>query len=180
MDITSISDIVTGLQKAKTELVIFCEATNENTFFQQPVDKWSIAQNIHHLTTSARITLLAYNLPKLIVRIYGGKPNRSSRSYDELVTKYKLKLQAGGRASGVFIPKPISASYTKQKTMNGFIKKMDSLINAIQRNWNDAQLDNYIIPHPLLGKITLRELGYFTIYHTYHHLEIISARANQG
>ena len=50
---------------------------------------------------------------------------------------------------------------------------MDKLAHAIKLKWKDPQLDQYIAPHPLLGKITLRELGYFTIYHTYHHLETI-------
>ena len=35
-------------------------------------------------------------------------------------------------------------------------------------------MDNFLIKHPLLGKITLRELCYFTIYHTQHHIKIIT------
>jgi hypothetical protein len=46
-------------------------------------------------------------------------------------------------------------------------------MHAIGSKWKDPQLDKYIAPHPLLGKITLRELGYFTIHHMYHHLESI-------
>jgi len=53
---------------------------------------------------------------------------------------------------------------------------MDKLIIAIEKKSTDTQLDQYIAPHPLLGKITLRELGYFTIYHTQHHLAIIKDR----
>jgi len=53
---------------------------------------------------------------------------------------------------------------------------MQRLANAIERNWTDEKLDNYLAPHPLLGKLTLRELIYFTIYHTEHHLAIIKNR----
>ena len=53
---------------------------------------------------------------------------------------------------------------------------MRKLINALQTKWDDKQLDKYLAPHPLLGKITLRELSYFTIYHTEHHLLIIKER----
>lgn len=53
---------------------------------------------------------------------------------------------------------------------------MKKLITAINKNWSDPQLDQYLAPHPLLGKLTLRELGYFTIYHTEHHLNIIKER----
>ena len=88
--------------------------------------------------------------------------------YDELVAKYKLKLEQGGKASGRFIPKPIPASYGKQKMLDQFKRSMDKLVHAIQSKWKEPQLDQYIAPHPLLGKITLRELGYFTSHHTYH------------
>jgi len=50
------------------------------------------------------------------------------------------------------------------------------LNSDIEKKWKEPQLDQYIAPHPLLGKITLRELCYFTIYHTKHHLNIIKER----
>ena len=31
------------------------------------------------------------------------------------------------------------------------------------------QLDHYLLPHPLLGKITLREMLFFSAYHIQHH-----------
>jgi DinB superfamily len=173
MDIISKAHIVSGLQMANDELKGYCNTINSGNFFFQPADKWSIAQNITHLFAADRITHLVFRLPKFIVRLYGGKPNRPSRSYDELVAKYTLKLQQGGRASGIFIPKLVPASLGQEKIITAFSSKMHQLINTIEKKWHDHELDNYIIPHPLLGKITLRELCYFTIYHTYHHLRII-------
>jgi hypothetical protein len=35
--------------------------------------------------------------------------------------------------------------------------------------FSETQLDQLILPHPLLGKLTLREMLYFTIYHVQHH-----------
>ena len=160
----------------KGELTSFCAAIDADKFFHQPKEKWSIAQNINHLTISANTTRLAFLLPKFIVRLYAGKPNRASRSYDDLVSKYKMKLQQGGRASGRFIPKIISAEKGTNHLLEKFTKSMDKLILAIEQKWTDPQLEQYIAPHPLLGKITLRELCYFTIYHTRHHLSIINER----
>ena len=111
-----------------------------------------------------------------MLRWYAGKPNRPSRSYDELIAKYKTKLQQGGKASGKFVPAIISLKEGKEKMLGNFSRSMNRLIHGIEHNWNDQQLDQYIAPHPLLGKITLRELGYFTIYHTHHHLAIIKER----
>ncbi|UPT65903.1 MAG: DinB family protein [Sphingobacteriales bacterium JAD_PAG50586_3] len=41
---------------------------------------------------------------------------------------------------------------------------------------SDSKLDTYLVPHPLLGKVTLREILFFTILHTEVHLEILKNR----
>lgn len=169
-------EIVKTLEETAKEFSAFCSGIGDEIFFRQPAEKWSVAQNVTHLITSANMTKLAYCLPKFIVRIYGGQPNRSSRTYDELVAKYQLKLVQGGRASGQFDAKPVSTKKRKENILYSFAMVMESLISTIQKKWDDPQLDKYIAPHPLLGKITLRELCYFTIYHTEHHLTIIKNR----
>jgi hypothetical protein len=37
-------------------------------------------------------------------------------------------------------------------------------------NWKDADMDRYSLPHPLLGTITVREILFFTIYHSMRHM----------
>ncbi len=176
MGILSKEDIIHELEIVSKEFAGFCFTVNDKLFFRQPSDKWSIAQNVKHLVISADRTRLVFILPKFIVRYYVGKPNRSSRSYDELLEKYKLKLQQGGRASGIFIPKRILQKENRENMLLVFLKAMNRLSVIIQNKWKDSQLDQYIAPHPLLGKITLRELCYFTIFHTTHHLSNIKER----
>jgi len=174
--IISKEDILRESANVHSEFSSFCSNISNEQFFRQPVEKWSIAQNVTHLVTSANMTRLVYRLPKFVVRIYTGKPNRPSRTYDELVAKYKLKLSTGGRASGRFVAKPVAANQGKEKVLGSFDRSMDRLITTIQKKWDDPQLDQWLAPHPLLGKITLRELGFFTIYHSLHHLQIIHER----
>lgn len=156
-----------------TQLTGFCGSLSEVDFFYQPDGKWSPAQQIRHLTTATRHSLLAFTLPKFLVRTVGGKPNRPSRTYDELVAKYKLKLEQGGKASKRYIPKPVSADIGKYTLLNAFHASMKKMSTALNKKWKEHQPDLYTVPHPLLGKITIRELGYFNIYHTLHHLESI-------
>lgn len=169
-------EIIKQLYAAGKEFYECCLSIDSNNFFHQPVEKWSIAQNVKHLIISANATRLAFTLPKFITKLYVGKPNRSSRSYDELVSKYKMKLQQGGKASGRFIPQKLSNNINKDQLLDSFNQSMVKLTIAIKNKWTEQQLDQYIAPHPLLGKITIRELCYFTIYHTYHHLAIIKER----
>lgn len=169
------SDIIAASHKIFGEFSDYCLNISDEIFFNQPKDKWSIAQNVDHLIISTKQTKLVYSLPKFIVRLYTGKPNRPSRNYEELVKKYHLKLEAGGKASGIFIPKIINDA-SKEKLINNWMKISAAYIHIVEINWKNEQLDNYLAPHPLLGKITLRELCYFTIYHTEHHLNIIKQR----
>jgi len=169
----SILEIHEQLTKASNELTHYCSSLTDEQFFYQPGNKWSVAQQVKHLTTATQTAGLAFTLPKLIVRWVGGKPNRQSGTYDELVGKYKLKLQQGGKASSRYIPKPIPVTYGKEKLLNKFSHSMNKMAHSVKKSWKEDQPDQFIAPHPLLGKITLRELCYFTIYHTYHHLESI-------
>jgi hypothetical protein len=177
-DIYTKEEIIDHLENVSNTFLSFCNSISDEFFFRQPAEKWSIAQNVTHLITSAKMTRLAYRLPKFIIRIYTGKPNRLSRTYDELVAKYKLKLTQGGRASGRFVAQPVSSKTGKENILHSFSITMKTLNDTINKNWNNLQLDQYLAPHPLLGKLTLRELCYFTIYHTEHHLHIIKERLN--
>jgi hypothetical protein len=170
-------EILTASKVIFNQFTDTCLQIPDKSFFSKPHEKWSIAENVDHLNRSVKTTRLAYSLPKLLVRMFFGKPNRSSRTYEELVAKYKLRLEQGGKASGRYIPK-ITAT-KKMEIMQQWQKSNEKYLEALELNWNNGQLDQYIAPHPLLGKITLRELCYFTIYHTEHHLNSIRARLTE-
>ena len=149
-------------------------AIDETSFFKNRGEKWSVAENVQHIIISTNTTTMAYTLPAFIVRLIGGKPNRVSKSYEALVEKYTLKLAEGGKASGRFVPKPMEIRYGKKRLMQNWQQATLKFINAIKNKTTESKLDDYLVRHPLLGRITLRELCYFTIYHTAHHLNIIN------
>jgi hypothetical protein len=139
-----------------------------------PNGKWSAGQNLDHLIRAIKPLQLAYGLPKFALRILFGKTNRPSKTYDELVAKYKAKLAAGGRASGPFIP-PFIGFEKKDGLIKKYAEQKQKLIAKIEKQ-SEKDLDAYILPHPLLGKVTLREMLYFTIHHNEHHLESLKSR----
>ena len=167
------AEIITDAEKNFNRFSETCNSMDEELFFKKPTDKWSAAENIQHLIISTKMTALAYRLPKIIVRLFAGKPNRSSRPFNELKDKYYKKLADGGRASGVFVPKPMEIKYGKLKLMDNWQNATTAYLLALSKNRTEKDLDNYLAKHPLLGRITLRELCYFTIFHTEHHLQAI-------
>jgi hypothetical protein len=174
MTIHTKSEIVAALNKNITSFNQFILPMDKETFETTPGGKWSAGQNLDHLIRSIRPLQPAYGLPKFILRIMFGKTNRPSRTYDEVVTKYKNKLAAGGRASGAFIPPAIPFD-KKETLLKKYEEQKQKLISKIEKQ-TEKELDEYILPHPLLGKVTLREMLYFTIHHNEHHLELLKSR----
>ncbi len=133
-------------------------------------EKWTAGQQADHLLRAVEPINKIFIMPKITMSVMFGKANRSSKSFEELVEKYKLKLSEGGKASGQFVP-PTIALNEKEKLLQQLLKAAEKLCKHLD-DFTEAQLDEYILPHPLLGKLTLREMIYFTIYHVEHHQKI--------
>lgn len=127
--------------------------------------KWSVSQNVEHIN----ITLSKVNdfllLPKSSIESNFGLSNRESINYKSFVKIYQIALKNGVKATEAYIPDsntPCPELITEGK------KTLSDLISNIQ-NWEESDLDLYNCPHPALGKITIKEVLYFTIYHAQHH-----------
>jgi hypothetical protein len=75
------------------------------------------------------------------------------------------------KRQGPFIPKKVDLP-KGQKLKASLNKEVAKLCKAIEKR-SEEELDRYILPHPILGKLTLREMLYFTIYHVKHHEKLI-------
>ena len=176
MQIQNKSQIISALNANVDAFNNYISSLNKEQFEACPNGKWSAGQNLDHLIRAIKPLQLAYGLPKFALRIMFGKTNRPSKTYDELVAKYKAKLAAGGRARGPFIP-PLIGFEKKDELIKKYAEQKQKLITKIEKQ-NEKDLDAYILPHPLLGKVTLREMLYFTIHHNEHHLETLKSRTS--
>jgi len=166
--------IISALTEKVDEFNNYISSLNKEQFEATPNGKWSAGQNLDHLIRAIKPLQLAYSLPKFALTILFGKTNRPSKTYDEVVTKYKTKLAAGGKASGPFIPPTIKFE-KKDELIKKYDQQKQKLISKIEKQ-SETDLDKYILPHPLLGKVTLREMLYFTIHHNEHHLNLLIDR----
>jgi hypothetical protein len=177
MQIHDKPQIVSALNEKVDAFNNYISLLNKEQFEASPNGKWSAGQNLDHLIRAIKPLQIAYGLPKFALTILFGKTNRPSKTYEELVTKYKSKLAAGGKASGPFIPPSIGFDKKDELLKKYFLQKQ-KLIAKIERQ-TEKDLDRYILPHPLLGKVTLREMLYFTIHHNEHHLELMRSRISK-
>lgn len=159
-------------------------ATNHQVFLEQidqlsdtdlcyaPEGKWTAIQQLDHIIRSVSPVNMAMGLPKFILKWRFGTANQPSKTYEQLVEKYQRKLLEGGRASARFTPPPITAD--QQKTLSLKLAKLVKALCLKTNRWSEEDLDRYILPHPLLGKLTIREMLYFTAHHVLHHLEAVN------
>lgn len=154
----------------KDEIIAKINSTNSSTFTADLGDKWNTAQHAEHLYNSIKPVNQILLAPKFFLRYQWGKPNRKSRTYDELTQRYLEKLQkANFGPVNPFGPKP-GVNYSKEKLVDIIDRQYNSLAKKALK-WSEVNLEAYLLPHPLLGKITVREMLMFTIYHTSHHLK---------
>jgi hypothetical protein len=163
-------DIITHLQSNHQQFADYIQSLSTTEFMHRKDNKWTAGQQIDHIVKAVSPVVLAFSLPRIAPRLLFGKSNRKGKTYDELVTKYKDRLADGGKASGRFVPKevPMGEKFLLPKQVMYYTNQ---LCKKIEKS-SEEELDTYILPHPLLGKLTFREMLYFTIYHVQHHHEI--------
>lgn len=156
------------LQQNYAQLIKQVAKLDDKALLYAPPDKWNALQQVDHLIKSVAPVNTAFRLPAFILSWRFGVANRPSRSYDALVDRYHIKLQAGGRASAAFVPPPDIDVSEKERLLSQLDKLTSRLAHRVGK-YKEFALDKYILPHPLLGMITLREMIYFTAYHASHH-----------
>ncbi|MEO8174801.1 MAG: DinB family protein [Sediminibacterium sp.] len=165
-------DQIAALLKTNhAQFISLVQCLNDADLCYAPEGKWTAVQQLDHIVKSVSPVNMAMGLPKFILKWKFGVANRPSKTYDALIEKYIKKLQEGGRASARFVP-PVIASNEKEKLLKHLNKLVNKLSVKTVKHSEEA-LDQYILPHPLLGKLTLREMLYFTAYHVQHHRELV-------
>lgn len=158
-------EITTGLRNNHVSFIHLIGQLNGEQLKQSQPHQWNPAQQLEHIYLSFRPVLLAFQLPRFIPRLLFGVAKRKSRDYDTLVRDYQTKLQQGGKAPSAYVP---TATVNSIKRLLQLERSVDRLCHIID-GLTEEQLDRYLLPHPLLGKLTMREMLYFTIYHVTHH-----------
>jgi hypothetical protein len=153
------------LKSQHQQFTDYINGLSEQEFTSAPIGKWTPGQQLDHLVRSVA-PLNKVMQARVIVESLG-RAEQPSRNYDDLVAFYQSALAKGGKASGKFLPEEVPADQ-REKLIDTLLQAITTLTELLN-NYSEEDLEKLVIPHPLLGNLTMREMMYFTIYHVQHH-----------
>ncbi|HEY1603337.1 MAG TPA: DinB family protein [Pirellulales bacterium] len=176
---TTRDTLLVALEKTHRDVTGLWQRLGADEFFTLPADRgWSPAGNLVHLVGALTPVTMALKLPRFVPWLLFGRPSKPSRAFVELRDAYLGKLGQGataGRFAAQRRPPPANPIAARDALVARWQPAVPKLCAALRR-WDDAALDRYRLPHPILGKLSVREMLYFTVYHLRHHAEIVAAR----
>ncbi|MBR9845172.1 MAG: DinB family protein [Algicola sp.] len=166
MDKDSIADLL----EAKNQVLIQWISNQDiDKWVEGPDGKWTTGQHALHLLQSIKPLNDALSMPKFVLRYKFGKSNRDVRDYQTVINRYQERLKdAEGRTFGPSQNMKIPAAAEKQYILNRLQVECKKL-QYKTRKISDKNLDSLILPHPLMGKMPIREMIMWTAHHIEHH-----------
>ena len=131
--------------------------------------KWNTAEQLEHLLLSNKPILKALHLPKEQLRHMFGELDRAGQNYNDLKARYLQIL----REQAIKAPprfQPQSATMETLANARQKWKELEGGFAAVAAQWGEEELDAYVIPHPAMGNLSVREMLFFVIFHNAHHL----------
>ena len=171
-EINTSTELFSELRDANQRVTKWFTEIPVEEFFTRHGEMWSTSDNMDHLIKSHRPISRALKLPKFTLQAMFGKPERPSRTYEEICKVYRAEIAKGAQASGRFLPEqqsPIETAEEKKAELLEQWSKASTELVSVAEKWNESELDGYLLPHPLIGKLTIREMLFFTIYHNLRH-----------
>jgi hypothetical protein len=170
--ITDRDSLLQALAESNRRVTAWFSAIPAGDFFVRQPGSWSPSDNLDHLIRSVKPVSLALKMPGILLWALFGSPAGASRSYNEICEVYKGELAAGAQAAGRYLPQQRNsgnqAEAQKMKLIGRWVRNSSKLVSAAQ-GWQEARLDEFQLPHPILGNLTVREMLFFTTYHNLRH-----------
>lgn len=163
-------EIIRQIFESHKQLAADLVALDEARFNYAPAGKWNAGQQLLHVYKSLSPLTRALALPKLLPALVVGKAKQASRSDEAVVALYLDALAKGGVAPPAFVPAPVL--FADRQALEG---KLQANLAQLEKNlahYTEQDLDTYRLPHPLIGKLSVREMLYFTLYHCRHHHQV--------
>ncbi len=157
-----------NIQTTSRSLLSKLKPVTEENFYLRIGNKWSIAENLAHLTLSAKLFNRALKAPKpgLLIRFgVNLKPFRGEEWLDKTYHEASFPQTTG------FEPR-MHPDTSKAFELDAFVLQHEQVTQNCHK-WSDLQLDYLRLPHVVFGYLSVREYLLFMEYHIRHHQKAI-------
>lgn len=174
----TLARIRAALRDAENAVTRFFGGLPDDDLFHRPPGGWSPMDDLRHITRTVGGLAWGLEKPKLLLRLRFGRAKGPIASYAELAARGLEVLEAGYVAVPGHVPAPEEVhdrvSYRTEKLANWASANGD-LQDALD-GWSDRQIDRILLPHPALGRLTVREMLYNAHMHHFHHIDVARRR----
>ena len=174
-EITSREELIAALKDSNQRAAAWFGDIPPADFFMRQGEVWSPSDNLDHLIRAVKPIATALKLPKVTLQAMFGKAEKASMSYDKLCKTYRDEIAKGAQASGRYLPDQQSPNRNIEEQKHVLLEKWsrasDELVSVAEK-WAEDELDKYQLPHPIIGKLTIREMLFFVIYHNLRHASL--------
>lgn len=173
------AEIERDLMSLQDEASEYLAAMPAADFFRPQGGKWSPSEHTRHLTKSIGAVARGLGMPWIVLRFKFGAHHGESRDLATITATYRSAL-ANPLPVNPFAPdaRPVPADIEAGRTtVLARFRGANAELRRAMRRWDEPALDRLRLPHPLIGKLTLREMLLFTLYHNAHHMRLVASRA---
>lgn len=146
------------------KVVQYINGLTDAEFTYAKEGKWTAGQQLEHILLTVSPFPNILNSKELIIKKFG-IIDRPMWNYKTVLDKYfKTTL----KAPEPFLPQREVTADLKVEIINEISNNLKEIKEAFLK-YSEKELDSLSLPHPLLGKLTIREMFYLMSYHPLHH-----------
>jgi uncharacterized damage-inducible protein DinB len=157
-------------------LINYIDSLSLEKFMLSQYGKWTAGQQLSHIYLCLKPIAQALASKEFIAQKFG-TIDREVMEYSEVISSYKSALEKGGVAPARFLPELVTADQKHQLVVD-----LQELLHVIQIEWaaySEEELNSLVLPHPLLGSLTISEMFCLMAYHATHHQRQIEQSLEQ-
>lgn len=156
--------LINEFVKNHQKVIQYIDSLDDIEFSYTNNEKWTAGQQLEHiLLTIIPLSKVLFSKEYIISKF--GKIDRRTWNYEMVLENYsKTSLNAPEQ----FLPK--NEITINQKLV--IISNIEDILEQTKQRfekYSEKELDTFTLPHPLLGKLTIRELFFLMSYHPLHH-----------
>lgn len=157
------------LEEKYHTLLNWLEEQDDEKWTQGPEDKWTTGQQALHLLQSIKPLNDILSMPRFFFKYIFGTTNRDLSDYETIVNRYlerleEFKVNPAKPSKKLKVPKIQDKRYLLTR-----LQVESKKLQYKTRRISDKNLDTLVLPHPIMGKMPIREILMWTAYHVEHH-----------